>query len=239
VKAVKELREHKAFILTCSVLCAASLVVLLLCLAILTPAFGMWFYEYEYEKNDTYSVVRMEREDLLDVTRHMIGYMRDRNDSLQIYTTVNGHERAFFSQLEIEHMYDVKVLMTVTRGAWKWALLTLAASIAALYPFGKRKITLLLKTVSAVSGGIIALLAVIAVIGAVNFDFAFTWFHLIFFNNDKWILDARVDLLINIVPIEFFIDAAILLGAIFAAGLVLLAAVPSAALYKLKKRWSF
>jgi len=47
-------------------------------------------------------------------------------------------------------------------------------------------------------------------------------FHEIFFNNDYWILDARVDLLINIVPYPFFITISVFIGGFFAMGLVVM-----------------
>jgi integral membrane protein (TIGR01906 family) len=45
-----------------------------------------------------------------------------------------------------------------------------------------------------------------------DFDRAFTVFHMLFFPNDLWILDPSVDLLINMVPLGFFIDISIFIG---------------------------
>jgi integral membrane protein (TIGR01906 family) len=45
----------------------------------------------------------------------------------------------------------------------------------------------------------------LALIAASGFDTAFTVFHLIFFNNDLWLLDAG-DRLLTTVPTEFFIS---------------------------------
>ena len=48
-----------------------------------------------------------------------------------------------------------------------------------------------------------------------NFNKYFIQFHLIFFDNNDWILDERVDRLINIVPEGFFSDTAFWIGGVF------------------------
>lgn len=40
----------------------------------------------------------------------------------------------------------------------------------------------------------------------VDFNRYFTYFHLIFFNNDLWLLNPNTDLLIQMLPEEFFIS---------------------------------
>ena len=45
-----------------------------------------------------------------------------------------------------------------------------------------------------------------------DFNKYFTQFHLIFFDNNDWILDERVDRLINILPEGFFSDTAFWIG---------------------------
>ena len=39
-----------------------------------------------------------------------------------------------------------------------------------------------------------------------DFNKYFTYFHLIFFDNDLWLLDPNTDLLIQMLPEEFFIS---------------------------------
>jgi len=45
----------------------------------------------------------------------------------------------------------------------------------------------------------------------VNFDKSFTTFHHIFFNNDYWLFDVKLDPIITILPQEFFFHCAILI----------------------------
>lgn len=44
-----------------------------------------------------------------------------------------------------------------------------------------------------------------------NFDDWFTVFHLVFFDNDLWLLDVERDRLIQMFPLEFFQDVVFLI----------------------------
>ena len=61
----------------------------------------------------------------------------------------------------------------------------------------------------------------LAAVISTDFTKYFIIFHQIFFDNDLWILDARTDLLINIVPEPFFMDTAARIAILF-GGCVLL-----------------
>jgi len=56
---------------------------------------------------------------------------------------------------------------------------------------------------------LIALPIILAIPFAINFDATFTLFHKIFFNNDYWLFDPDLDPIINILPQEFFMHAAL------------------------------
>ena len=60
----------------------------------------------------------------------------------------------------------------------------------------------------------------LAALISTDFTKYFIIFHQIFFDNDLWILDARTDLLINIVPEPFFMDTAARIGILFAGSVL-------------------
>ena len=60
-------------------------------------------------------------------------------------------------------------------------------------------------------GGMAGLAALIST----DFTKYFTCFHLLFFDNDDWILNPKTDLLINIVPEGFFRDTAFGIAGLF------------------------
>lgn len=65
-----------------------------------------------------------------------------------------------------------------------------------------------------------ALICSLAALISTDFTKYFVIFHQIFFDNDLWILDARTDLLINIVPEPFFMDTAARIAMLFAGSVL-------------------
>jgi|GEM_PF-6100173 len=78
---------------------AICLVTLILFAGVQIPAFGMWFYRWQYGLNGTYEAVNMQPADLHEVTHHMIRYMQGREPDLQIMTTVGGGNGIFSATL--------------------------------------------------------------------------------------------------------------------------------------------
>jgi len=74
------------------------------------------------------------------------------------------------------------------------------------------------------SAAVFIVLAVLVGVISINWERAWWVFHEIFFNNDYWILRPQVDLLINIVPYQFFFTLSVFMGVFFGAGLVLMLA---------------
>lgn len=210
------------------------LVVFALRLAVFIPSFGMWFYSWQYDVNDTYAVVDMKPEHLMEVTRHMVDYMRGNQDDLQILTIVGGQPRYFFSDIEIRHMIDVRDLfaaanLIVLIAGLCFAATCLAAAFTGRY---RRKLRLLIRCWRGVAAGVFAGLALLAAVIGINWHQAFIIFHEIFFNNDYWILDARIDLLVNIVPYNFFITLSVVIAAFFTLGLGIIFAASTILLKK-------
>jgi len=215
----------RIFLIISSIIFAISLIGLLLYAAVAIPSFGMWFYYWQYDVNGTYARVSMEPEHLHEVTRHMIRYMQgfgDRETGLQIMTIVGGQPRYFFSDIEIRHMVDVYDLFAIGFIVRNIFIVCIAAASAAFALWGREHLRILARAAQIASVSLFAVLALLVIVTAINWHHAFVVFHEIFFNNDYWILNPAVDLLINIVPYEFFITLSIVLGSIFAAGLVII-----------------
>ncbi|MCL2828433.1 MAG: TIGR01906 family membrane protein [Oscillospiraceae bacterium] len=225
---MRTIKEKKSIWITCAVVNAICLIVLIFFVGIKLPSFGMWFYTWQYDINDTYAVVNMEPEDLHQVTRHMIRYMQghlDRDDGLQIETVVGGQTRDFFSEIEIRHMVDVYDLFIVGLLIRDILVILLLFTSIFFLIWGRTHMKILFKAWRYGSAGVILILGTLVAVIAINWHHAFVVFHEIFFDNDYWILDARVDLLVNIVPYPFFITISVFIGVFFAVGLALLFAV--------------
>lgn len=203
--------------------CTFSLIIILLITSV--EAVTYWtpgFFEKEYAKYHVTETVDMEMDDLLEVTREMMSYLRGGRDNLNIMTTVAGQQREFFNQREIDHMFDVRNLFLAALTIRKVCLAFAALSLAALFAL-RAKVRRILPR--AVCGGTVLFFVVLAALTAIistDFTKYFIVFHHILFTNSLWILDPATDLLINIVPEEFFVDTALRIAIVFGASILVM-----------------
>lgn len=188
------------------------------------------YFEKEYEKHQVLKEVRMEMDELLEVTEHMMDYLRGEEEDLQITAVVAGEERNFFNSRELAHMEDVKNLFLgglTLRRLCMWIFLA-----AAVFLGVRRHLRVLFRAILLGTGIFLAAICLLFAVASTDFTKYFTLFHQIFFNNDLWILDPDTDLLINIVPEPFFINTAAEIGILFG---ISLAAVMAGCVFFLKK----
>lgn len=209
---------------------AASILLILLSIAVFIPAYSSAFYSKEYDKHSIPQSISVPKEDLMIVTDNLINYMKGKDAELDSYAHVAGEYRPFFSQREKDHMVDVRGLllggMTLRNFCF---FFTLAVALMAFYTKdSKTAVKYTLFTIIIIMLAILILFIIISM----NFEYAFVLFHEIFFNNDLWILDPNVDLLVNIVPLPFFIDIAARVGGLF----VLMVAITVLILWILLRR---
>ena len=171
------------------------------------------YFEKEYTKYNVLEKVHMEMDDLLEVTDEMMDYLKGEREDLVVNTIVNGEEREFFNEKEKRHMVDVQGLflgaMKLREGA------ALLALLCGAYLLLKEEGQTLLRMLQWGIGLFIGGMAALAVLISTDFTKYFTTFHLIFFDNDDWILNPKTDLLINIVPEGFFRDTAYAIACLF------------------------
>lgn len=170
-------------------------------------AFDRSHYLQQYRKLGTAAQVGMSEEALMRVTGVWMEYLIGARDTLDTQETVSGAPREVFTAQEKAHMVDVKNLFT-------WGIRLAAASLvlaAGLFAFcALRWRRGLAKALSRsffralIAFG--ALFALIALAFAIDFNWAFTWFHRIFFRNDLWLLDPAESLMIQMVPEPFFMS---------------------------------
>lgn len=121
------------------------------------------------------------------------------------------------------HFRDVKALFSLNFSVLTISAVTLIVLIVlrrckALSSFriGRRS--------AAFYSGLLAIILplIIGFLASLNFDKAFTIFHKIFFpGKDNWYFNPSTDEIIEVMPIEFFMNSAILIG----AGVILLSAI--------------
>ena len=190
---------------------ACAVLVMFLIIAIYLPTFNLDFYKAEYRKYNIPQQIGISENQLMEVTKRLTGYMLGRVDDIVITAEINGVTREFFDERDKAHMVDVKGLFDLARTAFIISLCVVIFTWAAL----RNDMALLFRKSRLVFVFFLALLIILAGIISLDFERAFVRFHYIFFDNDLWILDPSVSLLINIVPQEFFIDIAVRVGLIF------------------------
>jgi len=192
---------------------AVCLVLIILSQSIIFPTFFMPFFRWQYQRLDVAETVQMETDELMRVTTDLLDYMRNRRDSLEdVYGIVAGEERRFFSDIEIRHMVDVLDLYNIAFMIRNAAFFLMVGLILGMMLLRYRVLYVLSRCCREVLVGFLLLLVLLVGIIAVNFGRAFDIFHRIFFNNDYWLLDPDVDLLINMVPLGFFIHISIFIA---------------------------
>ena len=134
------------------------------------------------------------------------------------FTDADGNTVDCFSPREAEHMADCRDLIALA-GRLRWYMGIAAAILLCVCAF-------LWKYMKSFANGMLAGFGLVLVIGlalliwgVISFDSLFTAFHRLAFTNDLWLMDARTDMLIRLMPGTFFRSLGIK---------VLLALVPAA-----------
>lgn len=217
------------------VISAVSLTLVVLYVAIHIPTFSLQTYANHYHSHNTANIIQISEQELMMVTERLVGYMRGTYPDILIYATVAGEYRRFFTDREIYHMVDVLLLFNLGRILRNVSIV--AVALTWLYAYKKSYITHFAKAYFYTGIAVLLYCALLAWLFATNFVLHFHIFHEIFFFFDQeqlWILDPSVDMLLNMVPYEFFINIATTIGIIFASAITAITLTAGAYTLKMK-----
>lgn len=174
------------------------------------------FYQHEYEKNDTLAVIGTDKETLDAMTDAVIGYLCGTRENLDLTGNIRGQMTEVFSTQAKVHMADVLYLYDLGRLALLTCLPVIALLIlGSIFTAQKRRrIHCLSIGLLSGMGAVLILFGAVVVFAAQDFLAAFTVFHELLFTNDLWLFDAS-DVLIQMLPTQFFIDIAVLIAICF------------------------
>ena len=163
------------------------------------------FLELEVEKS-----IGISEEALTRVTEALVTHIDKGTGDLKNVEKVNGEDVIFYNEKEQHHLHDIQILVKAAR---KFLILVnigmvLALIVVWLIDKSDKKQFLVSITRSFKSAVIASLIALGTLVALyfIDFDWAFRKFHEIFFTNDLWLLDPKTDRLIQMMPLEFFID---------------------------------
>lgn len=223
----------KIFQYALGIVAGIAMIIVLLITSFEIAAYGNYkWYEKEYIKYEVLDELGMQIEDVMEVTREMMSYLRGDRDDLVIETEVNGFEREFFNDREKAHMVDVQRLFLNGIDARRIALAVFVAVLVILVFSKADWKNILPKSFLMSVGGFAVAVGVFALLIATDFNKYFVMFHELFFDNDLWILDPWTDLLIRMLPEGFFFDMVIRIGIIFVISLIFLLAISVIALWR-------
>lgn len=169
------------------------------------------FYENEHNKiiiygNHVNDHIGISKDDLKELTKFTLDYLNDPKASLDKKMNIKGEYREVFTDDEKAHMVDVRRLNLASINVLIISFFVMSICII-ICLFNRIRISDLRFIYRKVFIKFITVFSIIGIWVLIDFDSFWTLFHKIFFaGNDLWLLDLRKDILIMIVPPEFFGD---------------------------------
>lgn len=159
-------------------------------------AFNTSFYTFEFQKLGVYNTFGRQTTD--DQAKILLDYL-DGKDEL-----INSN---FFNEKEKQHMIDVKNLIVLSKTIL-YASFMILSGIFIFFIKKKKNISRLISKTFIFTSMTSFTLLITAYLLQDQFSTIFYNFHLLFFNNQLWLLNPAVDNLINLFPQQFFYDIA-------------------------------
>jgi len=202
---------------------ALCVLVLVISQSVIIPTFFMPFFNWHYNRTGIPESLGMTHDDLMDVTAELLAYMRGRRDSLEGITAhaegFRVYGENFFTQREIDHMIDVRMLYDILFIVRNVAFFLLVALILGMILLKHKPLFLLSRCCREVMTGFLILTIIMAILISIDFERSWDLFHYVFFFFDYemlWRLTPYRDLMINMVPLNFFLNISIFIGALLA-----------------------
>jgi len=165
-----------------------------------TPA----FIRYEYRKPDFPPADFYGPAERLTLAEATLKYLRSSAGPAYLWD-LRSQGQEVYNPREVQHLVDVKVVMRAA--FWVQGICALLAIVATAFlwrrPGGRSAV---LRAVYQGSLTLLMLLAAIGVLAYTSFDLFFVFFHRIFFHGDSWLF-AYSDTLIQLFPVQFWMDA--------------------------------
>mgnify|MGYP004732385107 FL=1 len=185
-----------------------------------------WYYE-SYVKYGTAKETQMSNEDMTEAIFRLVDYMEGRVDSIQLSVTEAGRVVEMYNRQEIDHMVDVRALYQAWRAVRTYGGILAAIIIAVCMltlPKGQR-IGMLCRGFLIAAAVFGAVLIVLGIWVAVDFNSFWTEFHHLFFTNDLWLMDYRTCRMIRICPLQLFNDIVVRFALMFLVPFALMLAL--------------
>jgi len=150
--------------------------------------------------------IGISEEDLADLTHITLAYLNDSDLTLNYQLNIKGVLREVYNDDEKLHMVDVQKLNITANYILIGTIIIFICSLL-FYFINKFSISNLINIYKRVLIYTLMFVTVIGLYIFIDFDSFWTNFHHIFFSsNELWLLSLKTDILIMIVPPEFFFN---------------------------------
>ncbi len=181
------------------------------------------FYQKQYQKLGQAQRIGISDQDLMRATDALLGYCKGQREDLSVMVTIQGKQQQMFQdETEIVHMKDVKALYQTAKYAQLGLCVAAGLGILLCKQGGKLSWSRLLGEVQKGFWLGVALIAALALWGAVDFDGFWVTFHQLAFTNDFWLLNPAASRLILMMPAELFFAMVMRIVAYFMGGMLIL-----------------
>ena len=176
-----------------AILFAIALILGLFLIAVRTNAQDINFYNQFQRENEIAKETNRSQDELDIININIVFYLQSGENALLAPD---------FSEKEVRHMEDVYVLYRKTSVWMNLSLTFVMFSLAASVFLRKQSVllNLALRYIAIIMG----IILIIVIIISTDFNRYWNLFHHIFFDNDLWLLDPATDLMIQMMPLSFF-----------------------------------
>ncbi|MFV0479767.1 MAG: TIGR01906 family membrane protein [Anaerorhabdus sp.] len=197
-------------------------------------SFNPTFFKKEYVKLNTAEEIGMSQDDLDKATTTLLDYIQAKRDDLNVVATIDGIETEVFNEKEKLHMIDVRVLyLNAMQVKWVSGILGMILLVIGIALNRREAARSFFDMASKALLATFSILFLIGLYAVVDFNSFWLQFHYIFFTNDLFLLNPATDILIKMVPSQFFFDLVFRIVISFALGIAIFA---SACVYERRRR---
>lgn len=174
-------------------------------------AFDAEYYVDAFKALNVKDTIGISESALTRVTYALVDYIDDGSGDITLVENVKGSDVTFYNEKEQHHLEDIRLLAITARAFHLYANLTLAIMAVLLILLTtketpRERLLLFFKSFRSAALFSVSALSGLGALYFIDFDWAFRRFHEIFFTNDLWLLDPRTDRLIQLMPLDFFIQ---------------------------------
>lgn len=158
-------------------------------------AFNENNFKENYIKHDVSSITHLNLNELMKITREILSNLKGSNNQ--------SYLKKYFNEKEMLHLEDVRRLFQIGFNIKYISLTLLLVSTVYLLIKSPNTIRMIINYSVLI---VFIIFGVLILLISVDFNKYFTYFHVLLFNNELWLLNPNTDLMIQMMPEPLFIN---------------------------------